>query len=88
MDTLVTSVSRRSAVNEPRIAAPPMASGRLAAARLPKITSMRISNTGMDSPSARPMSDLTWLLMACSAGICPPATAVSPGAPSLPLMAW
>ncbi len=65
-----------------------MASGRLAAARPPKITSMRMSSTGMDRPSARPMSDLTSLLMAWKVGICPPTCEVSPGAASLPLIAW
>ena len=43
---------------------PPMASGRRAAARLPKITSITISNTGVEKPSARPMSELTSLLIA------------------------
>ena len=43
---------------------PPIASGRLAAARLPKITSITISSSGIEKPSARPMSELTSLLIA------------------------
>ena len=49
-DTPVKMVSSRSAVNEPRIPRPPMASGRHAAVRLPKITSSRISRIGKDRP--------------------------------------
>ena len=51
-------------VNDPRIAMPPIASGRLAAARLPKITSSTISSAGSEKPSARPMSEVTSLLIA------------------------
>ncbi len=66
----------------------PIASGRPAAARLPKITSSRISSTGMEIPSARPMSALTWSLIASSVGICPPTWVARPGTPSSSLMAW
>ena len=59
---------------------PPMASGRLAAARLPKMTSSRTSSTGREMPSARPMSLVTSLLIAASVGIWPPAWTVRPGA--------
>ncbi len=87
MDTPVPRVSSRSAVNEPRMAIPPMASGRLAAARLPKITSNRSKSNGMDSVSARLMSPLTCLLIVSSVGITPPALAVSPGTARRPEMA-
>ena len=87
MDTAVPRVSSRSAVNEPRMATPPMARGRLAAARLPKITSSRIKSSGIDSVSARLMSPVTCLLIASSVGITPPALAVRPGTPRLLLMA-
>ena len=66
----------------------PMASGMLAAARLPKITNSRMRSAGMEIPSARPMSTLTSSLMASSVGICPPTRSVRPGAPSSSLMAW
>ena len=52
-DTPVNMVSSRSAVNEPRIPSAPMASGRQAAVRLPKIISSRISRIGKDRASAR-----------------------------------
>ena len=48
---------------------PPIASGRLAAARLPKMTRSRSSRTGIEMPSARPMSLVTCLLIATSVGI-------------------
>ena len=63
-----------------------MASGRLAAARLPKITSSRMSSTGSEMASARPMSALTSLLIAAYVGTCPPTWLASPGAASLPWM--
>ncbi len=80
-------VSSRSAVNEPRIATPPIASGRLAAARLPKMNSMTISSTGREKASARPMSELTSLLIASFVGTSPPTSVRRPGAPSWPLIA-
>ncbi len=58
----------------------PMASGRLAAARLPKITASRTSRTGIEMPSALPMSAVTSLLIAASVGISPPVCTVRPGA--------
>jgi len=66
---------------------PPMASGRLAAARLPKMTASRISRTGIDSPSARPISEVTCLLIASSVGICPPIWVLRPRGASRPLIA-
>ena len=80
-------MSSRSAVNDPRMPTIPIASGRLAAARLPKITSSRISRIGSDSPSARPMLELTWVLIADSVGMTPPTWVVSPGADSELLIA-
>ena len=67
-------------MNEPRIAVPPMARGRLAAARPPKMISSRISRTGMEKPSALPMLAVTSLLMATSVGTVPPSCAVMPWA--------
>ncbi len=66
---------------------PPMASGRLAAARLPKMISITISSTGMEKPSARPMSAVTCLLIACSVGVKPPVCVCRPGAARSPLIA-
>ena len=80
-------VSSRSTVNEPRIATPPIASGRLAAARLPKMISITISSTGMEKASARPMSEVTCLLIASLVGTSPPTSVRRPGAPSWPLIA-
>ncbi len=62
------------------MAMPPIASGRLAAARLPKMIASRTSRTGIEMPSALPMSLVTSLLMAASVGIWPPACTVRPGA--------
>ncbi len=67
---------------------PPMARGRLAAARLPKITSSRMSSTGMEMPSARPMSEVTCLLIADMVGTWPPTWVDRPGAARWPAMAW
>ena len=67
---------------------PPMASGRLAAARLPKITSSRMSSTGIEMPSARPISEVTSLLIADMVGTCPPTRVVRPGAARRPSMPW
>ena len=80
MDTVVTIVSSRSTVNEPRMATPPMTNGRLAAARLPKITSSRINRTGMEKPSALAMSAVTSELIETSSGTFPPTLAVTPSA--------
>ena len=76
-------VSSRRTVNEPRMATPPIATGRDAAARLPKITSSRISRTGIEKPSALAMSAVTSLLMATSMGTFPPTRAVTPPAARL-----
>ncbi len=69
---MVTRVSSRSAVNEPRIAIPPIASGKLAAATLPKITAITISSTGIEIPSARPISAVTCLPIVSLVGTSPP----------------
>ena len=79
-DTPVTRVSSRSAVNEPRIPRAPIASGRLAAVRLPKITSSRISRIGKDSPSARVMLAVVCWSIVSSAGTTPPTWVSRPGA--------
>ena len=71
-DTPVTRVSSRSAVNEPRIPSAPIASGRLAAARPPKITSSRISRTGKDRPSARVMLAVVCWPIVSLVGTTPP----------------
>ena len=76
-------VSSRSTVNEPRMATPPIATGRDAAARLPKITSSRISRTGIEKPSALAMSAVTSELMATSIATFPPTLAVTPSAARL-----
>jgi len=78
MDTVVAIVSSRSTVSEPRMATAPMATGSEAAARPPKITSSRISKTGMENPSALPMSAVTSELIATSIGTVPPTVAVTP----------
>ncbi len=66
---------------------PPMASGRLAAARLPKITSSTISSTGRENASARPMSEVTSWLIASLAGTTPPTSVCSQGERSCHLIA-
>ena len=78
MDTVVAMVSSRSTVNEPRMATPPIATGSEAAARLPKITSSRISKTGIENPSALAISAVTSELIATSIGTVPPILAVTP----------
>ena len=78
MDTVVAMVSSRSTVNEPRMATPPIATGSEAAARLPKITSSKISKTGIENPSALAMSAVTSELIATSIGTVPPTRAVTP----------
>ena len=78
MDTVVAMVSSRSTVNEPRMATPPIATGSEAAARLPKITSSRISKTGIENPSALAISAVTSELIATSIGTVPPTLAVTP----------
>ena len=60
------------------MATPPIATGRDAAARLPKITSSRISRTGIEKPSALAMSAVTSLLMTTSMATFPPTRAVTP----------
>ena len=82
-DTPVIRVSSRSAVNEPRIARAPMASGRQAAVRLPKITSSRIARMGNDSPSARVMLAVVCWSIVSSVGTTPPTWLVRPGAAEL-----
>ncbi len=57
---------------------PPIATGREAAARLPKITSSRSNSTGMENASALPMSAVTSELIATSIGTVPPIRAVTP----------
>ena len=86
-DTPVTRVSSRSAVNEPRMARAPIASGRLAAVRLPKITSSRISRMGKDRPSARVMLAVVCWSIVSSVGTTPPAWLRRPGALSSFLIA-
>jgi len=51
---------------------PPIASGKLAAARLPKITAITISSTGIEKPSARPISAVTCLPIVSLVGTSPP----------------
>ena len=60
------------------MATPPIATGSEAAARLPKMTSRRISKTGIENPSALAMSAVTSLLIATSIGTFPPTRAVTP----------
>ena len=81
-ETSVTRVSSRSMVNEPRIARPPMASGRLAAASPPKTTTSSTSTIGIDSVSARAMSSPTWLVMSLAIASLPPSWTVSPAGAS------
>ena len=78
MATVVVRVSSRSTVKEPRIARPPIATGRAAATTLPKISTSRISKTGSEMPSARAMLPVTALLTATSVGTAPPTLAVIP----------
>jgi hypothetical protein len=75
---VVATVSKRSTVNEPRMATPPIATGSAAAARLPKITSSRISSTGIENSSALAMLAVTSELIAASIGTVPPTWAVTP----------
>ena len=51
------------------------------------MTTSSTSKTGIEMPSARPMSLVTSLLMAASVGIWPPARTVRPGAARSPLIA-
>ncbi len=74
----------RSAVNAPRIAVTPIASGRLAAATLPKMITSSTITIGRDSDSARPMSWLTCSLMSRLSTVTPPTRVSSPGAASSP----
>ena len=62
---------------------PPMATGIQAAPRLPKITSSRISRTGIEKASALAMLAVTSELMATSVATLPPTVAVSPAAARL-----
>ena len=57
---------------------PPIATGSAAAARLPKITSSRISSTGIENSSALAMLAVTSELIAASIGTVPPTRAVTP----------
>ncbi len=86
-DTPVMMVSSRSAVNEPRIPSAPIASGRHAAVRLPKITSSKMSRIGKDSASARVMLAVTCLSIVSSVGTAPPTWLRRPGALSWALIA-
>ena len=63
IETSVNSANARSAVNAPRIAVTPMASGRRAAAKLPKMSTSSTSRIGIEIVSARAMSALTRSLM-------------------------
>jgi hypothetical protein len=83
-ETVVASVSRRSTLNEPRMASPPMASGTNAAITLPKTITSRMSSTGNEIDSALAMLALTALLMVTSVAVGPPTWAVmpSPAAPA------
>jgi hypothetical protein len=81
-DTSVTRLKARSAVKAPRIAVTPMASGRPAATTLPKITTSNTSSTGMDSISARAMSELIRSSMSRPTVTPPPTWVSSPGAAS------
>ena len=62
---------------------PPMATGIQAAPRLPKITSSRISRTGIENASALAMSAVTSELIATSVATLPPTRAVRPAAARL-----
>ncbi len=81
-DTSVTSVKARSAVNAPRIAVIPIASGRLAAATLPKITTSSTISTGIERVSARAMSSLIRSVMSRLRVVMPPMDVCRPGAAS------
>ena len=63
IETSVTCANPRSAVKAPRIAVTPIASGRLAAAKLPKITTSSTTRIGSEIISACAMSALTCSLM-------------------------
>ena len=78
METSVARLSRRSIVKAPRIASPPIASGRLAAVRPPKTTTSSTSTIGSDICSARPMSSLTWVVMSLLIASSPPSWTVEP----------
>ena len=79
IDTSVTSANARSAVNAPRIAVTPMASGSEAAAKLPKISTSSTSRIGMEIVSARAMSALTRSLMSWLMTALPPICVCRPG---------
>ena len=81
-DTSVARLSRRRSVNDPRIASPPIASGRLAAVSPPKMTMRSTSTMGSEIISARAMSSPTWLVMSLAMASLPPSCTVSPGGAS------
>jgi hypothetical protein len=81
-ETSVNALAARSAANEPRIEVMPMASGRLAAVRLPKTTTSSTASTGSEIISARAMSSPTRSLMSRSTVVAPPIAVSSPGADS------
>lgn len=68
-ETVVVSVIKRSTLNEPRMARPPIASGTKAAITLPKMITKRISSTGNEIDSALVMLALTALLIATSVAV-------------------
>ena len=80
IETSVTIANPRSAVNAPRIAVTPIASGRLAAAKLPKMITSITARIGSEMLSARAMSALTCPLMSVLMTALPPILMSSPGA--------
>jgi hypothetical protein len=74
--TSVPKLITRSAMNEPRMANAPTASGNDAAATLPKTIVRSTSSTGIDSISARPIDSLTRELMSAKTPFCPPTCTV------------
>ena len=79
IETSVARLSSRSMVKAPRIDRPPIASGRLAAVRPPKMTTSSTSTTGSEICSARPMSSPTWVVMSLLMAAAPPSRTSSPG---------
>ena len=82
MLTSVASASSRSRVNAPSTANAPTSSGSPAAAREPNTTASSTSRSGMDTTSARAMSEATCSSMSAATGIGPPRRVVTPGAMS------
>jgi hypothetical protein len=87
IETSVTSAKARRAAKEPRIAVTPMASGRLAAARLPKMTRSSSARIGREIDSANAMSVVTCSFMSRLRVTSPASRVVRPGAPSSSSMA-